>query len=150
MTGESYNNLFGRTVNPRNIRFTAGGSTGGDGALIALRGSIFGLGTDIGGSVRVLSVCNAIYGFRPSVGLIPPSGAGARKHDSNVISLPWRNVKVKGRHRIGLIENDGMYTPSTPVRRGLEMAADRLRDQGGVEIIPLTLPDYKEYYLDPA
>ena len=48
MTADSDNNVFGRTVNPHNINLTAGGSTGGEGALIALRGSVLGVGTDIG------------------------------------------------------------------------------------------------------
>lgn len=74
MTGDSDNNVFGRTLNPRNKLFTAGGSTGGEGALLALRGSILGVGTDIGGSIRVPAVCNGIYGYRPSVGLIPHGG----------------------------------------------------------------------------
>lgn len=69
MTGDSDNNVFGRTLNPRNVSLTAGGSTGGEGALLALRGSVLGVGTDIGGSVRVPAVCNGIYGFRPSVGI---------------------------------------------------------------------------------
>lgn len=47
MTGDSDNNLFGRTLNPANSRLTAGGSSGGEGALIALRGSVLGVGTDV-------------------------------------------------------------------------------------------------------
>ena len=74
MTGDSHNNIFGRTLNPRNKLLTPGGSTGGEGALLALRGSILGVGTDIGGSIRVPSVCSGLYGFRPSVGLIPHGG----------------------------------------------------------------------------
>lgn len=69
MTGDSDNNVFGRTLNPRNTALTAGGSTGGEGALLALRGSILGVGTDVGGSIRVPSVCNGIYGLRPSLGI---------------------------------------------------------------------------------
>ncbi|KAK0733619.1 amidase signature domain-containing protein [Lasiosphaeria miniovina] len=74
MTGDSDNNVFGRTLNPRNRLLTAGGSTGGEGALLALRGSILGVGTDIAGSIRIPALCNGIYGFRPSVGLVPHSG----------------------------------------------------------------------------
>lgn len=181
MTGDSDNNVFGRTLNPCNIHLTAGGSTGGEGALLALRGSILGVGTDIGGSIRVPSVCNGIYGFRPSVGLVPHGGvrdltvpgtvgvlssagpmatslrdcslflksimqAGTWRYDSTVISLPWSNLKVKERLRIGLVENDGIYTPSPPVRRGLRTAADLIRERSDIEIIPLTLPDVKEHY----
>lgn len=48
MIAESVNNVFGRTVNPRNRNLTSGGSSGGESALIALGGSRIGVGTDIG------------------------------------------------------------------------------------------------------
>ena len=57
--GETYNHVFGRTSNPHNISLTAGGSTGGEGALVAMRGSPLGVGTDIGGYV--------IFGRFPSL-----------------------------------------------------------------------------------
>ncbi|KAK4498039.1 hypothetical protein PRZ48_010695 [Zasmidium cellare] len=57
MTADSDNNVFGRTLNPNNLSLTAGGSSGGEGALIALRGSILGVGTDIAGSIRIPSIC---------------------------------------------------------------------------------------------
>jgi amidase len=183
MTGDSHNNVFGRTLNPQNSALTAGGSTGGEGALIALRGSILGVGTDIGGSIRIPSVCNGIYGFRPSVGLVPhdgvrdltvPGTAGVRssagpmatsirdcslfvkslmdaetwRYDSNIISLPWRSLRVKETLRVGLVEDDGMYTPSPPVRRGLKKATDLLRNSDQIDLVPITLPDVKEHYYD--
>lgn len=74
MTADSDNNVFGRTLNPNNVKVTAGGSSGGEGALIAMRGSILGVGTDIAGSVRIPSLCNGIYGLRTSVGLVPYAG----------------------------------------------------------------------------
>jgi len=52
MSGETVCNLHGRTLNPHNRALSAGGSSGGEGALIALRGSLLGIGSDIGGSVR--------------------------------------------------------------------------------------------------
>ena len=45
---ETSSNLYGTTVNPFNRYLTAGGSSGGEGALIALRGSCLGVGSDIG------------------------------------------------------------------------------------------------------
>ncbi|KAG8894912.1 hypothetical protein FRB99_000916 [Tulasnella sp. 403] len=75
MWGETYNTVFGRTTNPYNRRLTPGGSSGGEGALIALHGSPLGVGTDIGGSVRIPSgFCN-IYALRPSYGRLPYEGA---------------------------------------------------------------------------
>lgn len=50
---ETRNNLFGQTNNPYDTRRTVGGSSGGEAALIASCGSVFGLGSDIGGSVRM-------------------------------------------------------------------------------------------------
>lgn len=49
-TADSHNNVFGRTLNPWNTSLTAGGSTGGEGALIAFRGSPLGVGTDVAGT----------------------------------------------------------------------------------------------------
>ncbi|KAL4787446.1 fatty-acid amide hydrolase [Aspergillus varians] len=71
---DSANHLFGRTLNPQNRQLTVGGSTGGEGALLALRGSMLGFGTDIGGSIRVPAMCNGLYGFKPSPGRVPFGG----------------------------------------------------------------------------
>ncbi|KAL5334902.1 amidase signature domain-containing protein [Aspergillus crustosus] len=71
---DSANHLFGRTLNPQNPQLTVGGSTGGEGALLALRGSMIGFGTDIGGSIRIPAMCNGLYGFKPSNGRIPYGG----------------------------------------------------------------------------
>lgn len=48
MTCETVNNIIGRTTNPRNKEWSCGGSSGGEGAIIGLRGGIIGVGTDIG------------------------------------------------------------------------------------------------------
>ena len=42
--------------------------------LVALRGCVLGIGTDVGGSVRIPAMCNGIIGFKPSVGRLPASG----------------------------------------------------------------------------
>jgi amidase len=74
MSLETNSNLFGRTLNPHNTRLTSGGSSGGEAALIAMRGSPMGIGTDIGGSIRVPSAFCGIHGFKPSVGRTPHGG----------------------------------------------------------------------------
>ncbi|KAG9001108.1 hypothetical protein FRB90_011681 [Tulasnella sp. 427] len=75
MWGETFNNVFGRTTNPFNRRLTPGGSSGGEGALIALRGSPLGVGTDIGGSVRIPAGFTDIYSLRPCYARLPYEGA---------------------------------------------------------------------------
>ncbi|CAI6074055.1 unnamed protein product [Clonostachys chloroleuca] len=68
---ETVSNLFGRTLNPFNPAFGSGGSSGGDGALVAMKGSPFAPSTDIGGSIRAPAAFNGLYGIRPSADRIP-------------------------------------------------------------------------------
>jgi len=74
MALDSDNWLFGRVRNPRNGAVTAGGSSGGEGALVAMRGSVLGVGTDVGGSIRIPAMCNGLYGVKPSAGRVPYAG----------------------------------------------------------------------------
>ncbi|KAF2276825.1 amidase signature enzyme [Westerdykella ornata] len=74
MALDSHNNVFGRCINPFNSLATAGGSSGGEGALLALRGSILGVGTDVGGSIRIPAMCNGTYGIKPSWQRMPFAG----------------------------------------------------------------------------
>lgn len=50
---ECSNPLFGRTDHNLSAEYSIGGSSGGEAALLAGRASIVGIGTDIGGSVRI-------------------------------------------------------------------------------------------------
>uniref|UniRef100_A0A8C3WGK0 Fatty-acid amide hydrolase 1 n=1 Tax=Catagonus wagneri TaxID=51154 RepID=A0A8C3WGK0_9CETA len=68
------NPLFGQTVNPWMSSKSPGGSSGGEGALIAAGGSPLGLGTDIGGSIRFPSAFCGICGFKPTGNRISKSG----------------------------------------------------------------------------
>lgn len=70
MAPETVSNLMGVTLNGVNSRFSSGGSSGGEGALIAARGSLLGLGTDIGGSIRIPAAFQGLYALRPSHGRI--------------------------------------------------------------------------------
>lgn len=85
MAGETVNNIIGYTWNPKNRLLSSGGSSGGEGALIALRGSPAGFGTDIGGSVRIPAGFNYLYGLRPSAGRIPYQDAANSMDGQNTI-----------------------------------------------------------------
>lgn len=74
MMEETDNNVWGPTVNPYNTQLSAGGSSGGEAALLALRGSPLGVGTDIGGSIRIPSAWCGLYGLRPSFGRLSALG----------------------------------------------------------------------------
>ncbi|RAL61085.1 hypothetical protein DID88_010426 [Monilinia fructigena] len=71
MCAETMNNIIGKTVNPYNKNWSPGGSSGGEGANVAFRGGIIGVGTDIGGSIRIPAAFNFLYGLRPSHGRLP-------------------------------------------------------------------------------
>lgn len=66
MIGETKNNIIGETLNPINTELSCGGSSGGEGALMALGGSILGFGTDIGGSVRMPAAFCGIFSLKPT------------------------------------------------------------------------------------
>jgi fatty acid amide hydrolase 2 len=71
---ESENRVYGRTRNAYDPRRTAGGSSGGEGAAVGSGGSPVGLGSDIGGSIRLPAFFNGVFGHKPSPGLVPNTG----------------------------------------------------------------------------
>ncbi|KAM0265320.1 hypothetical protein ACHAQJ_000160 [Trichoderma viride] len=66
--------VFGRTINPYHAAFGPGGSSGGEGALLAMGGSALGLATDGGGSVRIPAAVCGLVGYKPSAYRIPIDG----------------------------------------------------------------------------
>jgi len=82
MAYETDNRLSGKTSNPWNPDYSAGGSSGGEAAAIASGCSIGGVGSDGGGSIRTPAHFCGICGLKPTPGRIPatghfPPGAGA-------------------------------------------------------------------------
>lgn len=71
MIAETVSNANGRTLHPANTRLTPGGSSGGESALLAMRGSPLGVGTDIGGSIRIPCSFTGLWGLKPSFGRFP-------------------------------------------------------------------------------
>ena len=71
---ETTSHLWGRTCNPFNVALVPGGSSGGDGALIAMRGSPIAPSSDIGGSIRVPAAYNGLYSLKPTAERIPRGG----------------------------------------------------------------------------
>lgn len=71
---ESYNSVYGRTNNPHNVRYSPGGSSGGEGAAVGSGASVFGIGSDIGGSVRMPAAFCGVFGHKPTTGMLPLTG----------------------------------------------------------------------------
>ena len=67
----TYNDVFGRTLNAYDQTKTSGGSSGGGAVSVALHMLPVADGTDHGGSLRNPAAYNNIFGFRPSFGRVP-------------------------------------------------------------------------------
>lgn len=65
---ESRNNVYGQTNNPYDTTRAVGGSSGGEGTILSACGSAISIGSDIGGSIRIPSFCNGVFGHKPSEG----------------------------------------------------------------------------------
>ena len=63
---ESDNPVYGRCNNPWSVDRVPGGSSGGEGAIVAAGGSPLGLGSDIGGSIRIPAHFCGIHGLKPT------------------------------------------------------------------------------------
>nr|CAH7727698.1 unnamed protein product [Callosobruchus chinensis] len=74
MWWESANNVHGRSRNPYDSNRIVGGSSGGEGCAQAAAVSAFGIGSDIGGSIRMPSFFNGIFGHKPSPSIVPNHG----------------------------------------------------------------------------
>uniref|UniRef100_A0A3P8S2U5 Fatty-acid amide hydrolase 1 n=1 Tax=Amphiprion percula TaxID=161767 RepID=A0A3P8S2U5_AMPPE len=83
------NPMYGQTVNPHNLQKTSGGSSGGEGALIGGGGSLLGIGSDIGGSIRIPASFCGICGFKPTAGRLSSQGfQAACRGQKSVPSTP--------------------------------------------------------------
>ncbi|CBX91422.1 hypothetical protein IAQ61_010776 [Plenodomus lingam] len=71
---ESTNDVWGQCKNPHNDKYSPGGSTGGESALLAFGGSRIGIGSDVAGSVRVPAHFSGCYSIRCSTGRWPKVG----------------------------------------------------------------------------
>lgn len=86
MGSQTYNTVYGTTVNPYDRTKTAGGSSGGAAAALASGMLPIADGGDLGGSLRNPANFNNIVALRPSVGLVPVAPA----------PIPFVGVSTKG------------------------------------------------------
>jgi len=89
---ETDNDLYGRTNNPHDPTRTAGGSSGGEAAIIAAHGSPCGLGTDSGGSLRLPAHFCGVAALKPTAGLVPVTGVIDDEGQIGALSDPRTQV----------------------------------------------------------
>ena len=128
---DSYNHIFKQSTNAFNNTLISGGSSGGEGALVGCRGSIVGIGTDIGGSVRIPANLQGLYGLSPTTGRVPMDKSGQRWYIVPPVAGPLT-------HDLGTLETfmDALtsvgrpweyepFAPPIPWRRELAAKPDR-------------------------
>ena len=151
---ESSNRLYGRTANPYDPSRTAGGSSGGEGAVVGAGGSPFGLGSDIGGSIRIPALFCGVFGHKPTAGLVPntamyPPSSEANGRMLSVGPLARRAEDLMPVLRI-ISGPDGEDPVSQPLELGepSEVSLDGLRvvlpDDTSVRAIDAELHDARE------
>ena len=68
---QTFNTVFGATLNPYDLSKTCGGSSGGSAVALACGMAPVATGSDTGGSLRNPAAFSNIVGFRPSIGRVP-------------------------------------------------------------------------------
>lgn len=131
---ESTNNLWGSARNPWNLNKTCGGSSGGEGGLVAGHCSPIGIGTDIGGSIRIPAVYCGIYGFKPSssrISRLGQVGINGRNFSSNLsissslgpMARSVDDIIFMMKHLFGSFTND-FYANNKPYDQNLFESID--------------------------
>lgn len=96
---QTFNEIFGTTVNPWNPERVPGGSSGGAAAAVSAGLTSFEIGTDIGGSIRFPSSFCGVFGHKPSWGVVPSTGyldheaGGTTEADINVLGPIARSAE---------------------------------------------------------
>ncbi|XP_057166658.1 vitamin D3 hydroxylase-associated protein-like isoform X1 [Ursus arctos] len=131
------NPIYGQTLNPLNLKKTPGGSSGGEGAMLAQRGSILGMGTDTAGSIRIPATFCGICGFRTTGYRLSSSGissaikgqktvttvAGPMARDVESLVLCMRALLSEDIHRLDptvpfMPFREEVYSNNQPLRIG--------------------------------
>jgi fatty acid amide hydrolase len=87
LSHECDNPVYGGTNNPWDVQRTPGGSSGGEAALIASGGVPLGLGSDLGGSLRVPALFCGIQALKPTSGRLTCQGVARAFLGMNAIQF---------------------------------------------------------------
>jgi amidase len=88
----TFNEVYGETLNPWNPALNAGGSSGGSAAALAVGIVALATGSDLGGSLRTPAGYCSVVGLRPSPGRVASGPAEQRFQDLSVEGPMARNV----------------------------------------------------------
>ncbi len=86
------NATYGDMPNPWNLAHSAGGSSGGLASAIAANLCVAGIGTDMGGSIRVPASWTGVVGLRPTQGAVNGAGVFPRSPSFDTVGLMAKTV----------------------------------------------------------
>lgn len=147
---DTYNELFGATVNPHDPTRSAGGSSGGEAAALASAMTPLGLGSDLGGSIRAPCHFCGLFGLKPGRDTVPWAdhhpmlsapgprlfgsvGPMARCVDDLELALAVLaplEPAVGAPTGVAVFEDDGLQPVSAACRAAVRRAAAALGDAG--------------------
>lgn len=90
---QTFNDVFGATLNPWNLSRSASGSSGGAAAALASGTAWLAHGTDVGGSLRNPASFCGVVGMRPSIGRVAHSQAAKVDRTLSADGPMARNVE---------------------------------------------------------
>lgn len=94
---QTFNDIYGRTLNPFDLDRTPGGSSGGSAVALATGMAALEVGSDIGGSIRFPAHYCGVFGHKPTFGAINPDGhtypGQAADVDLNVVGPMARTAR---------------------------------------------------------
>jgi amidase len=166
---QTNSSLHGLTRNPWNPNHTAGGSSGGEAAALAVGMSPLGLGTDLGGSLRLPAHCCGVAAIKPTVGVVPMVargpmmseqlmavigvmarhvedlvvglGAVAGQHSRDPRSVPVTLAEISARPlRIAVLSEPPGMTVDPTVAAAVATAADTLAASGHTIVDDVVVP----------
>ncbi|XP_004400733.1 PREDICTED: fatty-acid amide hydrolase 1-like, partial [Odobenus rosmarus divergens] len=146
------NPIYGRTLNPLNLKKTPGGSSGGEGVMLAQGGSILGTGSDTAGGIRIpASFCGVLTTVAGPIARDVESlvlcmrallSEDMHRLDPTVPFMPFREEVYSSNQplRIGYCESDGFAQPTPSMARAMRLTSRPLQAAGGHQVIPFSIP----------
>ena len=127
---ETDNALYGRTNNPWNPQRTTGGSSGGEAVAVSIGASAFGLGSDIGGSIRIPASFCGVVGYKPGPAAFPydghfPSPDLKQTVQSRMLAYGPLTRSVRDARRIAKILKSGAV-PGPDAKAAMEPDGERI------------------------
>ncbi|PZC50523.1 MAG: amidase [Chloroflexi bacterium] len=120
---QTFNSVFGKTLNPYDLTKTCGGSSGGSAVSLACGMIPIASGSDLGGSLRNPAAWSNVVGMRTSIGRVPIYPTG----------LPFNSLSVAG-----------------PMARTVQDLSLQLSVVAGPDPrVPMSLPEAGEQFLNP-